>query len=214
MLILWYWLFLCYQYATSKSNWLLYSAQGNLLFLRSIRFLFFMFLFKKAAFKTRQCGQCFMWCAKLGNFSSSLLSSLIHFVQSLHVLHFVTVLNVVFSLFFSFLSCPSAIHQSVTLWLSPRPPLPLLSQFFFCPFLPKLHHFGVSAVSSHSHSVLCFNSVFMLSAHSPLSFAFHLSSYILFLYRHSKLPWLFLPTVMVRVRESKSLCAKKIVCGV
>lgn len=73
-----------------------------------------------------------------------------------------------------------------------------LSPFFSLFSLQKLHHFGVSAVRSHSHTVFCFNSVFMLSAHSPLSFPFHLASYILFPYRPSRLPWLFPPMVTVR----------------
>lgn len=39
-----------------------------------------------------------------------------------------------------------------------------------------------SHLCSHSHTVLYFNPLFMPSALSPVSFPFHLSSYILFLY--------------------------------
>lgn len=48
-----------------------------------------------------------------------------------------------------------------------RPPPLSLSHHFFPPmlFLQKSHHFGVSAVRSHSsHAGFCFNSVFMLSS--------------------------------------------------
>lgn len=83
--------------------------------------------------------------------------------------------------------------------------------FFSLRFLQKLHHFGVSAVHLHSHTVLCFNSVFMLSAPSPLFFSFHLSSYILLPCRPSRLPRLFLP--VVTVRQSESVCQKICLCG-
>lgn len=50
------------------------------------------------------------------------------------------------------------------------PPLALSPFFLSLLFPQKSHHFGVSAVRSHSHTVFCFNSVFMLSAHFPSLF--------------------------------------------
>lgn len=88
-------------------------------------------------------------------------------------------------LFFLVVFCP-LVTPRVTSWLSQNVHLSscslccfLFSFSFSLSFLQKLHHFGVSAVHLHSHTVLCFNSVFMLSAPSPLFFSFHLSSYIL-----------------------------------
>lgn len=50
------------------------------------------------------------------------------------------------------------------------PPLALSPFFLSLLFPQKSHHFGVNAVRSHSHTVFCFNSVFMLSAHFPSLF--------------------------------------------
>lgn len=122
------------------------------------------------------------------------------------------------SLFFHFLSSSSSLSDTPECHPLTQTVIHfscfLLFHFLFFPllFLQKLHHFGVSTVHSHSHRVFYFNSVFMLSARSPLFFSFHLSSYILFPYRPSRLPWLFPPTVTVR--QSESLFAKRLSVGV
>ena len=86
-----------------------------------------------------------------------------------------------------------------------------LSPFFFllCSFF-RSRTALVLVLSVRTPRTLGFVSTLYLC--SPLSFSFHLSSYILFPYRPSGLPWLLPPTVMVR--ESESLFAKRLSVGV
>lgn len=78
-------------------------------------------------------------------------------------------------------------------------------------YIQKLHHLDLSARHSHSVPALCFNSVFLPSAHSfSLSFFFIL--HLTFCsHKTSRLPFEFLPTVLVREGESFSL--QNSICG-
>lgn len=142
----------------------------------SLGFHFFMFILNKVS----------MWV------HDSYLASHVFFymvLKCVHLFHFL--------FFTSVPSRLSATGQTVTLWLGQTVLLLHCSlAVSFSGLSSEVTPLGVIAVRSHSHTVLCFSSLFMLCAHSPLSFSFHLSPYILSLYR-CRLPPLFQPTVVV-----------------